>query len=51
MVEAGWKTHVLGEGRQFASAKDAIETYRAENPGKMCIRDRSRTDRLTRIGL
>ena len=33
MVEAGWKTHVLGEGRQFASAKDAIETYRAENPG------------------
>ncbi|MBR5871731.1 MAG: 2,3-bisphosphoglycerate-independent phosphoglycerate mutase, partial [Clostridia bacterium] len=30
MVEEGWKTHVLGEGRQFASAKDAIETYRAE---------------------
>ncbi len=30
MVEAGWKTHVLGEGRQFASAKEAIETYRAE---------------------
>ena len=30
MVELGWKTHVLGEGRQFASAKDAIETYRAE---------------------
>lgn len=30
MVEAGWKTHVLGEGRQFATAKDAIETYRAE---------------------
>ena len=30
MVEAGWKTHVLGEGRQFASAKEAIETYRVE---------------------
>ena len=30
MVELGWKTHVLGEGRQFASAKEAIETYRAE---------------------
>ena len=30
MVERGWKTHVLGEGRAFASAKEAIETYRAE---------------------
>ena len=30
MVEEGWHTHVLGEGRQFASAKEAIETYRAE---------------------
>ena len=30
MVEAGWKTHVLGEGRQFASAREAIETCRAE---------------------
>ncbi len=30
MVEAGWKTHVLGEGRQFATAEDAINTYRAE---------------------
>ncbi|MBQ3066110.1 MAG: 2,3-bisphosphoglycerate-independent phosphoglycerate mutase [Clostridia bacterium] len=30
MVEEGWKTHVLGEGRQFASATEAIETYRAE---------------------
>ena len=30
MVEAGWKTHVLGEGRQFASAEDAINTYRNE---------------------
>ena len=33
MVEKGWRTHVQGEGRQFASAKEAIETYRAENPG------------------
>ncbi len=33
MVELGWKTHVLGEGRQFASCKEAIETYRAEIPG------------------
>ena len=31
MVELGWKTHVLGEGRQFASALEAIETYRAES--------------------
>lgn len=30
MVEAGWHTHVLGEGRQFASAKEAVETYRSE---------------------
>lgn len=30
MVEAGWKTHVLGEGRQFANATDAVNTYRAE---------------------
>ena len=30
MVEAGWKTHVLGEGRQFASAEEAITAYREE---------------------
>ena len=30
MVEKGWKTHVLGEGRTFASAKEAIDTLRAE---------------------
>ena len=30
MVEEGWKTHVLGEGRQFASAEEAITAYRAE---------------------
>lgn len=30
MVELGWQTHVLGEGRQFAAAREAVETYRAE---------------------
>ena len=30
MVERGWQTHVLGEGRQFASAAEAVQTYRAE---------------------
>jgi len=30
MVEKGWRTHVQGEGRCFASAIEAIETYRAE---------------------
>ncbi len=30
MVDLGWKTHVLGEGRQFASAAEAVKTYRAE---------------------
>lgn len=30
MVELGWQTHVLGEGRTFASAKEAIETFRTE---------------------
>ena len=30
MVERGWKTHVLGEGRMFASAHEAIETLRKE---------------------
>ncbi|MBR1939456.1 2,3-bisphosphoglycerate-independent phosphoglycerate mutase [Candidatus Saccharibacteria bacterium] len=33
MVELGWRTSVQGEGRQFASATEAIETYRQENPG------------------
>jgi 2,3-bisphosphoglycerate-independent phosphoglycerate mutase len=32
MVELGWKTHVRGEGRKFASAREAIETLRQENP-------------------
>ena len=30
MVEDGWNTHVRGLGRQFADAKTAIETFRAE---------------------
>ena len=30
MVADGWRTHVQGIGRQFASAKEAIEAYRAE---------------------
>ena len=30
MVEKGWQTHVLGEGRQFSSAEEAIVTYRNE---------------------
>ena len=32
-VERGWKVHVLGEGRQFKSAREAVETYRQEIPG------------------
>lgn len=31
MVEAGWKTHVHGEGRMFSSAREAIETLREES--------------------
>lgn len=30
MVELGWHTHVLGEGRQFASAAEAVRAYREE---------------------
>jgi len=30
MVELGWHTHVLGEGRQFASAAEAVKAYRDE---------------------
>jgi len=33
MVERGWHTHVLGTARQFASAREAVETYRKEIPG------------------
>ncbi len=30
MVETGWRTHVQAQGRCFASALEAVETYRAE---------------------
>jgi 2,3-bisphosphoglycerate-independent phosphoglycerate mutase len=33
MVERGWRTHVLGQGRPFSSTQAAIETARAEQPG------------------
>ena len=33
MVERGWKTHVLGEGQKFESARQAIESLRQKNPG------------------
>jgi 2,3-bisphosphoglycerate-independent phosphoglycerate mutase len=33
MLERGWKIHVRGEGRGFPSARAAIETSRAEQPG------------------
>jgi 2,3-bisphosphoglycerate-independent phosphoglycerate mutase len=32
VVERGWKAHVLGEGRPFTSATEAIETYYREDP-------------------
>ena len=32
MVELGWKTHVLGEGRSFESASGAIGALRGEDP-------------------
>ena len=32
MVERGWNVHVKGIGREFESAKTAIETLRAETP-------------------
>jgi 2,3-bisphosphoglycerate-independent phosphoglycerate mutase len=32
MVEMGWKTHVLGEGRTFESANEAIGILRQEDP-------------------
>ena len=31
VVERGWKAHVLGEGRQFASASEAAQTYYDED--------------------
>jgi 2,3-bisphosphoglycerate-independent phosphoglycerate mutase len=32
VVERGWKAHVLGIGRQFVSAREAVETYYREDP-------------------
>lgn len=32
MVEQGWKTHVLGEGQQFANATAAVHGLREQNP-------------------
>ena len=32
IVERGWKAHVLGRGRRFTSARQAIETYYKEDP-------------------
>ncbi|MDP3193124.1 2,3-bisphosphoglycerate-independent phosphoglycerate mutase [Rhodoferax sp.] len=33
MVEKGWKTHVLGQGPQFANATEAVNGLRASHPG------------------
>ena len=33
IVERGWNTHVLGSGRLFSSASEAISTYYDEDPG------------------
>ncbi|HTJ41324.1 MAG TPA: 2,3-bisphosphoglycerate-independent phosphoglycerate mutase [Kofleriaceae bacterium] len=33
IVERGWHAHVLADARAFASALQAIETFRAETPG------------------
>jgi 2,3-bisphosphoglycerate-independent phosphoglycerate mutase len=33
MVEKGWRTHVLGEGPQFANATDAVNGLREKHPG------------------
>lgn len=32
IVERGWKAHVLGRGRRFASASEAVQTYYNEDP-------------------
>jgi 2,3-bisphosphoglycerate-independent phosphoglycerate mutase len=32
IVERGWRAHVLGDARGFSSAREAIETFRAEDP-------------------
>ena len=32
IVERGWKAHVLGEAREFASAAEAVQTFYDEDP-------------------
>ncbi|MFA5087402.1 MAG: 2,3-bisphosphoglycerate-independent phosphoglycerate mutase [Candidatus Omnitrophota bacterium] len=32
IVERGWRVHVLGEGRKFSSAAEAVSTYYREDP-------------------
>ncbi|MBF0216196.1 MAG: 2,3-bisphosphoglycerate-independent phosphoglycerate mutase [Candidatus Omnitrophica bacterium] len=32
VVKKGWEAHVLGKGRAFSSAKEAVETYYREDP-------------------
>ena len=32
VVERGWNAHVLGKGRVFASAQEAVQTYYGEDP-------------------
>ena len=32
IVEYGWKAHVLGEGRHFSSAGEAVQTYYDDDP-------------------
>ena len=32
VVERGWDAHVLGKGRMFSSAREAVETYYKEDP-------------------
>jgi len=33
IVQRGWQAHVRGQGRRFSSAREAVETFRAEEPG------------------
>lgn len=33
IVETGWNAHVHGEARRFRSARQAVETFRGEQPG------------------
>ena len=33
MVDKGWRTHVLGEGDQFAAASEAVKALRSRFPG------------------